>query len=138
MKRLLRLDQDTGRAVEVNVTNLVDCMLFLLIFFIVNARFVQEPGVPIQKPRAVSAETLDKASVLLALTADGKIYYGGRLIPFNSVRGLVAHYVREQDVPVVIVADEASRSGYLIQLVDECKLAGARQVSVAARRDSSP
>ena len=58
-----------------------------------------------------------------------------REIAMNSVRGLVAHQLRQKSVPVIIMADEDARTGILVDLVDECKLAGARQVSVAAERE---
>ena len=73
---------------------------------------------------------------MLALTTDGRIVYAGRELSLNSVRGLVAQHLREKDVPVVIIADAAARTGPLVDLIDECKLAGAKQVSVAASRES--
>jgi len=48
------------RGVEVNMSPLIDCVFLLLIFFIVTTVFVEETGVEIQKPRAVSAQDMDK------------------------------------------------------------------------------
>jgi hypothetical protein len=38
-------------------------------------------------------------------------------------------------MPVIILVDESARSGILVDVIDECKLAGAKRVSVAARRE---
>jgi biopolymer transport protein ExbD len=89
--------------------------------------------VEVDKPKAVSAKDLDKKSLMIALTADGDIVYSGRSMDLNSVRGMVARQMREDAVPVIIIADRASRSGRLVELIDECKLAGAKQVSIAAQ-----
>jgi len=78
---------------------------------------------------------MDKRSIMIALTSDGQIVYGGRQLHLNSVRGLVAQLLKQNKVPVIIMADQNSYSGPLVDLIDECKLAGARQVSVAARRE---
>jgi len=38
-------------------------------------------------------------------------------------------------VPVIILSDNQARTAPLVDVIDECKLAGARQVSIAARKD---
>ncbi|MBN1615882.1 MAG: biopolymer transporter ExbD [Spirochaetales bacterium] len=128
-------DQLTDQSPEINIAPLVDMVFLLLIFFIVTTVFVEETGVDIQKPVAASAQSLEKMSILLALTPDGRIVYGGREVRLNELRGLVARMLREQEMPVIILADENSRSGVLVDVIDECKLAGAKQVSIAAERE---
>jgi len=122
------------RGVEVNMSPLIDCVFLLLIFFIVTTVFVEETGVEIQKPQAVSAQDMDKHSIVLALTPDGRIFYGQRQIGLASVCGVVSRQLQEQQVPVIILADRDARTAPLVDLIDECKLAGARNVSIAAVR----
>ena len=135
MKRLNYAEAGTGKGVDINMSPLIDVVFLLLIFFIVTTVFVEETGVDVQKPKAASAKDLDKKSIMIALTADGRIIYAGRQISLNSVRGLVAQLLREKEVPVILIADETSRTGPLVELIDECKLAGAKQVSIAAQRE---
>jgi len=133
MRRLGVSGGDGGSGVEINMAPLIDCVFLLLIFFVVTSAFVRETGVEVKRPRALSAGQLEKRSILIGLTADNRIFYGGREVEMNSVRGLVARQLREtKEAPVVIVADTDSRNGPLVDLIDECKLAGAEQVSIAA------
>lgn len=134
MKREAFLQQEKG--VDINLSPLIDCIFLLLIFFVVTTVFVEETGVDVDKPRAVSARRLEKQSLMIALTAEGEIVYGGRRMDLNSVRGVVARQMRIEELPVIILADKSSRSGSLVELIDECKLAGAKQVSIAARAES--
>lgn len=127
--------QTASGGVEINISPLIDCVFLLLIFFIVTTVFVEETGVDVQKPKAASAERLEKNSILIALTPDGQIVYGGRQVSLNGVRGLVSQLLREKTMPVIILADANARTGPLVDLIDECKLAGAAQVSIAARRE---
>jgi biopolymer transport protein ExbD len=120
---------------EINISPLVDMVFLLLIFFIVTTVFVEETGVEVQKPKAASAQNLEKKSILLALTSDGQIVYGGREVRLSGLRGLIFRLLRDQEMPVIILADEQSRSGVLVDVIDECKLAGAKQVSIAAERE---
>lgn len=135
MKRIGLSASVSGQGVEINMAPLIDCVFLLLIFFIVTTVFVEETGVEIRKPRAATAETLDRHSLMLALTAEGDVVHGGRTLSLPGVRGLVAQQLREREVPVVILADVDARSGRLVELIDECKLGGATQVSVAAARE---
>ncbi len=133
MKRVT-LSADSESGIDVNMSPLIDCVFLLLIFFIVTTVFVEETGVDVDRPQAVSAVQLDRQSIMIALTPEGAIVYGGRTIPLDSVRGLVARQLRERDMPVIILADRDSRTGRLVELMDECKLGGAKHVSVAAGR----
>ncbi len=133
MKRIA-LNSTITDGIEINMSPLIDCVFLLLIFFIVTTVFVEETGVDIQKPQAVSVSDLEKHSLLIALTPDGRIVYGGREVDLNSVRGIVAQQLREHEAPVIIMADQKSFTGQLVALMDECKLGGATHVSVAAGR----
>jgi biopolymer transport protein ExbD len=134
MKKV-QFSSTSERGVEINMSPLIDCVFLLLIFFIVTTVFVEETGVTVQKPLAASAQEINKHSVMIALTADERIIYGGRELNQNSVRGLVSRQLADRDVPVIIMADSDARTAPLVALIDECKLAGAKQVSIAARKD---
>lgn len=123
------------KGIDINMSPLIDCVFLLLIFFVVTTVFVEETGVEIQKPQAASAQDMNKMSIMIALTSDGKIVYGGRQINLASVRGLVSRKLREEDVPVILLADSDSRTSMLVDLIDECKLAGAKNVSIAAQNE---
>ncbi|MFU8779492.1 MAG: ExbD/TolR family protein [Kiritimatiellia bacterium] len=134
MKRV-QWDVELARGVEINMSPLIDCVFLLLIFFIVTTVFVEEVGVDIQKPQATSAVDLDRNSIQIAVTADGRVLYGGRDIGVGGVRGVVARQLREREVPVIILADADARTAPVVDVIDECRLAGARQVSIAATRE---
>ena len=120
---------------EINLSPLIDMMFLLLIFFIVTTAFVEEVGIEIQKPKAASSQALEKKSIMIAVTADDKVVYGGKEIGISAVRGLVSRLLGSEDRPVILIADQASHSGILVDVIDECKLAGAKTVSVATEKE---
>jgi biopolymer transport protein ExbD len=134
MKRVALSEQAQG-GVDVNMSPLIDCVFLLLIFFIVTTVFVEETGVEIQKPQAASAQDMDKHSIMIALTSDGKIVFGGREVGLNGIRGVVARQLRDKEAPVIILADGDAQTSPLVDVIDECKLAGAKHVSIAANRE---
>ena len=79
---------------EINVSPLIDIVFILLIFFIVTTVFVEETGVEVQRPQAASAAQLAKQSILIAITEDGKVIYGGNEIGVRGVRGIVKRLLK--------------------------------------------
>lgn len=132
--RFRRTLAEPEEPIELNLIPLIDVIMFLLIFFIVTTSFVEEPGVSVDKPQAASAQQLEKNSILFAVTPDGKIAYGGKEIGLGGVRPTVKRLCAKDPLPVVIQADEAARSGLLVRVIDEAKLGGAKDVSLATEK----
>ena len=110
-------------------------VFLLLIFFIVTTVFVRETGVEISKPRAASSEDLNKQAILIAVTSEGRVWYGGREIGADGVRPVVAALLEETpDTPVIIRADANAATEATVRVIDGAKLAGAASVSLATER----
>lgn len=135
MKHFRQMENIGGEAAEINMSPLVDMVFLLLIFFMVTTVFVQETGVEVNKPRAASAEALAQNSILLALTTDGRVIHGGQELSLGRLRSFISHLLQAKDQPVIILADERSQTGLLVQVIDQCKLGGAKDVSVAATKE---
>ncbi|MCC5838954.1 MAG: biopolymer transporter ExbD [Opitutales bacterium] len=117
---------------DINMSPLIDMVFILLIFFIVTTVFVEETGVEITKPEAATQMDLEKNSILIAITANGNVVYGGREIGINGVRAQVRRLVQEDPrMPVIIQADENVPTRTLVRVLDEAKLGGAISVSIS-------
>jgi biopolymer transport protein ExbD len=134
MSRFRSFSDAPTQDAAIDVSPLMDCVFILLIFFIVTTTFVEEPGVEVDRPRAASAERLKKNSVLIAVTDEGAVVYGGREIGLAGVRSLVTRLLAKEVLPVIIQSDGAASSGLLVRVIGEAKLAGAEKISVATRR----
>jgi biopolymer transport protein ExbD len=116
---------------EINISPLIDMVFILLIFFIVTTVFVEETGVEVSKPQAASALDLEKNSILIAITADGKVVYGGRDLGLGGVRSTVRRLTQDENMPVIVQADKTVPTDLLVRVIDEAKLGGAQAVSVS-------
>ena len=134
MGRFRDSSSDDGAEAGIDMSPMIDCVFILLIFFIVTTTFVEETGIEVDKPQAASSVRLEKTSVLIALTANGAVVYGGREIGMSGVQPLVRRMLQKEDVPVIVQADAAAPSGLLVRVIDEAKLGGAQKVSVATSR----
>ncbi len=116
---------------EINISPLIDVVFILLIFFIVTTVFVDETGVKVDKPRAASQQDIEKESILIGITAEGGVYYGGREIGVGGVRAVINRLQQEQQRPVVIQADRETDTETTIEVLDEAKIGGAQTVFVS-------
>jgi len=132
MKRRRVFSANRGASEDINISPLIDMVFILLIFFIVTTVFVEETGVEVTKPQAASQIQLEKNSILIAITANNNVVYGGREIGINGVRGVVKRLVQDDPkMPVIIQADENVPTRILVRVIDEAKLAGASSVNIS-------
>jgi biopolymer transport protein ExbD len=120
---------------EINIAPLIDLIFLLLIFFMVTTSFVKETGVDVQRPSAATAQVKEKGNIFIAVDADGEIFMDKQRIDIRMVRAHVENALAEHPHGMaVIVADRHSDTGIVIEILDQCRLAGADNVSIAARR----
>ena len=116
-----------GEEPEINMAPLIDMVFILLIFFLVTTSFVRESGVTVERPLAATAQAKDKGALMVGVRADGAVFIDHRQVDLRSVRGLVERFLAEDPKgAVVIVADKSSFTGRVIEVLDQCRLAGAR------------
>ncbi|MBW2710050.1 MAG: biopolymer transporter ExbD [Deltaproteobacteria bacterium] len=122
-----------NRSIELNMAPLIDMVFILLIFFLVTTSFVRETGVDINRPTAATAVSKEKANILVGITKDDRIFMDRREIDIRAVRANVERALAENpEGAVIVVADRESRTGIAVNVMDECKLAGAKNVSLGA------
>ena len=129
--------QDSGDA-EINMAPLIDMIFILLIFFLVTATFVRESGVEIKRPEAASAEAKDAAGIFIAVTQDGDIFVDKSRVDLRSIRGIVEQFLLENPSGAVMLeADRNSITGRMVQVLDQCRMAGAENIAVSTVRGDS-
>jgi biopolymer transport protein ExbD len=127
-----RRQSDTEES-EVNLTPMLDVVFIMLIFFIVTASFVKEAGIDITRPPAATAERKERGNILVAITADDQIWIDRRQVDPRALRANIERlHAENPQGSVVIQADEDSKNGLLVQVMDAARLAGVNNVSLAA------
>jgi biopolymer transport protein ExbD len=123
------------RGTELNMSPLIDMIFILLIFFVVTTSFVKESGVDVQRPVAQTAESKESTNVVVAITAENIVMAEGKPMDVRSVQSYMERFLMQNpNGSVVLAADRNSRSGIVIQVLDACRLAGVKNLSVAAKR----
>lgn len=122
--------------VHIDLSSMIDCIFILLIFFIVSTVFVEETGVTVNKPDVGGASALESNSILIAVTAEDKIFYGGESIGIQGIVGKIKPLISETpDMPVIIQGDKDATHGLVQEVHGKALLAGAMKdrISVSTK-----
>jgi biopolymer transport protein ExbD len=122
---------------SLDLTPMMDIVFIMLIFFIVTTSFVKETGVDINRPNAETAQRDEKGNILVALTDNNEIWIDKRRVDLKAVRANIERLkIEYPGGSVIIHADKVSKSGLLVEVMDQIRLAGIQNISIAAKNDN--
>ena len=127
-----RHDSDESEETGIDLAPMLDFVMNLLIFFIITTSFVKEAGIVVNKQEALTAESKESGNILIAIRPNGDIWMDKRRVDIREVRPSIErlHVERPEDT-VVIIADKESNMGTLTEVMDQVKLGGVSEVSIA-------
>ena len=119
---------------NINVTPMVDVMLVLLIIFMVITPMLQK-GISVDMAKTNSPTPMPDAdkedSLLVAVSHDGKVYFGSDQINPDDLTGKVKdRLANKADKRVFIKADARARYGKVVEVVDDIRSAGVDDVGL--------
>ena len=120
---------------DVDLTPMLDVVFIMLIFFIVTASFIKEVGLDLNRPEGGDAPQVvtENENILIQITNDGLIFIDRRSVDIRAIRANIERLRAERPNGQVIVAPgEASQNGLLVEVMDQARLAGAEEISLAA------
>ncbi|WP_300395816.1 biopolymer transporter ExbD [Henriciella sp.] len=118
-RRKRMLASDSSGDDDVNLTPMLDVVFILLIFFIVTAQFIKEPGVEINRTEVDNLERQNPLGILIAIDENSDIYIDKEQVQPQEV-GYRIRELREDNPKgkLVIQADRDSEAGVLISLLE--------------------
>jgi biopolymer transport protein ExbD len=119
---------------HIDMVPMVDCIMVLLIFLMVSSAFVNDPGVEVQKPDVAGTLTSDQNALLVAITAENRIYFDGQEIRLDQVAPVLRSAGIGRSPAVIIRGDRAASLGVFAAVYTEAKRSGIAQVQFATAR----
>jgi len=117
---------------EINLTQLIDVVLLLLIFFMISTSFVAQPGINIRLPQAKTSDTSQGDATRLTLTAAGLVFVGDEKVKWEGLAAALTHeQKRSVQGLLVIKADENVKHGSVVRVMDIAKQVGFERIAIA-------
>tara|TARA_B100000085_G_scaffold14693_2_gene12706 strand:- start:716 stop:1120 length:405 start_codon:yes stop_codon:yes gene_type:complete len=120
---------------EINVSPLIDVVFILLIFFIVSATFVSVPGIEVNRPKVQTATSLQRNSILFALSNENQLFHGGQEIQLDEMGTVIENSDKKRDKPVIIQVDQWADASILAKVIAKARKSRTK-VSIATRKPS--
>jgi len=131
------LRQREKRAPGIDISPLIDMVFILLIFFMVSTTFVKEMKIDLERPRASSAARASTKAIRVHVDRSGGIFLEGLPVKPWMLQSRIRELLKAgADRPVLVVTDRMVPAERLIEVVDQCRLAGARDVGVATEAEA--
>jgi biopolymer transport protein ExbD len=127
-----RADSDDDLISGINVTPLVDIALVLLIIFMVTAKVITSPALPMSLEK--SAHAVDVQSPLtVELAAGGAVRVGGQDVASDAavVRLVQDARAKAPDLRAILRADKAVPHGRVLRAMELIKQGGVERVAFA-------
>ena len=122
-----------GPGGDINLTPLIDLVFILLILFLVTASFVKESGIEVDNPTAHTSVRQERGNLVVSITAEGEFWIGGRQVERRLLRAEIGRLqAQNPEGTLIIAADRKARTDWLLEAMDQGRLAGVKRIALAA------
>ena len=123
-------------AVGIDLSPIIDMTFLLLIFFMVSTTFQKDAHVDLQRPSAKSASTAPSKALRVSIDRQGAIYLDGAPTKIWMLQSKLRDAFRGgADKQILVVADRGIPVAKLVEVVDQSRVAGATDVTVATDKE---
>jgi len=130
----MRLRKKESSVQEIDISPLIDMVFILLIFFMVSTTFVKDMQLDIDRPQASTQTAASTKAIRVYIDNGGDVYLNSEPVRVWVLQSLLKDELNQSSQKsVLVVTDTQVPAGKLIEVVDQCKLAGAKDVGVATQ-----
>ncbi|MEM1007755.1 MAG: biopolymer transporter ExbD [Myxococcota bacterium] len=136
-KQMRRARRQGSEGPQIDISPLIDMVFILLIFFMVSTTFVKDMKLELERPAASSSTRASTKAVRIHLDRSGALFLDGAAVKHWMLQSRVRQLLKDDRArPVLVITDRLVRAEKLIEVVDQCRLAGAKDVGVATQQEA--
>lgn len=131
----MRVSRQPVEKARIELIPMIDTMAFLLVFFMIaSLAMSQQAGLPVNLPKAASAnqQTWGDRSLVITVDEKGRLFLNKDSVARNTLSQEISKRLAGRpELIVVINADEQVRHREVVWVMDEAKKAGAAKMAIA-------
>ncbi len=121
---------------DINLTPMLDVVFIMLIFFIVTATFIKQPGTEVLRPQAETARQKPTVSVLVAINSVGEIWIDKKSVDVAAVGPMIERLHAENPKGgLVVQADRKAKYQKVKAVLDAARRVGLTEVAISTEGD---
>lgn len=132
---MIRIETRRRKTPDISIAPLVDCVMLLLIFFLLTSSFSEKRGIKIDLPRSTTAQTTEQKSIKIIVSDTGEITFSGKAMQTQELaEALKATVIDQGKRPVFMLADRLVPLEKVTEVIDCVRAARLETISIATRR----
>ena len=117
--------------VALNMTPLIDCVLQLLIFFMLSSSFVLQSGIHVDLPKARAPRLQEEQNIVITITRTNDIFLNDEKMTIEQLPiSLLEKIARSKDKAVLIKPDRRVETGKLIEVMGIAKSVNVESIGI--------
>jgi len=124
-KRRLQADEE-----GIPITNLVDVLFLLIVFFMMSTVLSFDRGYGVKLPQSSAAGTISNKGVGVTIARDGKVYVDGNETPLDRLGDAVKSRQRAAGNNVILKSDRETRFQAIADVMDRLLAVGIGDLSL--------
>ncbi len=132
----MRLPNDPDPPLSINIVPMIDVIFAILTFFIMSTLFLtRSEGLPVNLPKAATAETQAQAPLVVTITKQGNLTLNRQPLPLDALEAQVRALALLDKAPIVVInADEAVTHGKVVAVMDRLRSIDGVRLAIATQR----
>lgn len=123
---------------NLNIAPLIDVVFQLLIFFMLTANFITQPGIKLVLPSAVTSKPHQDDNITVFITENNELYLNEARVSMEELlEKLKPKILSAKKKTVVIKADEKINLGLAVKVMDIAKQADAEGVVISTKPEDA-
>lgn len=129
----MRIYRPPARRARIEIVPMIDTVFFLLVFFMVSSLSLAKfGGIQVDLPRAsAAAEATPPSQIVVTISESGQMFLGKEPVTRGQLASALTAALNENPTAQVVVsADSRARHGWVVDVMDAAKRAGAVNLAI--------
>jgi len=117
--------------VTLNMTPLIDCVLQLLIFFMLSSSFVLQTGIHVDLPKARAPRLQEEQDIVITITRSNEIFLNDEKMTEEQLPiSLLERVTKSKNKTVLIKPDKRVETGKLVEVMGIAQSLGVESLGI--------
>jgi len=129
----MRLPDEPDLPFQINIVPMIDVIFAILTFFMMSSLFLtRSTGVPVNLPKATTAQAQNSGRFTVTVNAKGQIQLNNQTVSLSELKPRLQALVGTQPVQVIINADERVSHGQVVAVMDQLRQVTGVRLAIRA------
>ena len=132
----MRLPEEADLPPKLNLVPMIDVIFAILVFFMVSSLYLtRSEGLPVNLPRAKTAEVQKNQQITVSIDRDGKLTLDSEPAQLDQLQTQIKELIKTESTAIVIVnADKDVAHGDVVDVIDQLRQIPQVQLAIAAKK----